>query len=314
MTWLLYRLYRRWVMAWLMLAIALAATLLILWAVMARSISSHDVQSCVGMLAREQTTSSIPTCSPGAFATLDSFQTSNAAVLAALEGFPLLLGMFMAAPLMGRELEAGTHRLVWTQSVTPVRWLLMRVACCLGLASGLSALVAVATLPWLSLGTNVWFGSKWPDYDLSFVVVIGYEVFAVVLGLSTATVIGRTVAAMAATGVIWVSVRAAFEILMRPHLMAPVIVKGMTAASAGANWFLGITYLDSTGHVLTPAQVSALVGSGSLDGHGISLAGVVQPDGRFWAFQTMETAVFAGLALGCLLVAYSWVKFRLASQ
>ena len=36
---------------------------------------------------------------------------------------PALIGVFWGAPLVARELEAGTHRLVWTQSVTRTRWL-----------------------------------------------------------------------------------------------------------------------------------------------------------------------------------------------
>ena len=32
---------------------------------------------------------------------------------------PALVGLFVGAPLLARELEHGTHRLAWTQSVTP---------------------------------------------------------------------------------------------------------------------------------------------------------------------------------------------------
>src|SRR6202035_534493 len=50
-------------------------------------------------------------------------------VLASLLGpillaIPALLGMFWGAPLLARELESGTYRLAWTQSVTRRRWLL----------------------------------------------------------------------------------------------------------------------------------------------------------------------------------------------
>ena len=40
---------------------------------------------------------------------------------------PAVIGMFWGAPLVARELEAGTHRLVWNQSVTRTRWLLIKV-------------------------------------------------------------------------------------------------------------------------------------------------------------------------------------------
>ena len=36
---------------------------------------------------------------------------------------PGVIGIFWGAPLVTREFEAGTHRLVWNQSVTRRRWL-----------------------------------------------------------------------------------------------------------------------------------------------------------------------------------------------
>jgi hypothetical protein len=37
---------------------------------------------------------------------------------------PVLFGIFWGAPLIGRELDSGTYRLAWTQSVTRSRWVL----------------------------------------------------------------------------------------------------------------------------------------------------------------------------------------------
>ena len=36
---------------------------------------------------------------------------------------PAVIGVFWGAPLVARELETGTHRLAWNQSVTRTRWL-----------------------------------------------------------------------------------------------------------------------------------------------------------------------------------------------
>src|SRR5207247_6597351 len=49
---------------------------------------------------------------------------------------PALLGAFWGAPLIAREVEAGTFPLVWTQSVTRARWLGVKLAV-LGVASTL---------------------------------------------------------------------------------------------------------------------------------------------------------------------------------
>src|SRR5262245_11880941 len=47
---------------------------------------------------------------------------------------PALIGAFWGAPLVARELETGTHRLVWNQSVPRRRWLAVKLTV-LGLAS-----------------------------------------------------------------------------------------------------------------------------------------------------------------------------------
>src|SRR6185369_4964630 len=41
---------------------------------------------------------------------------------------PALIGAFWGAPLIAREFEAGTHRLVWTQSISRNRWLAGKLA------------------------------------------------------------------------------------------------------------------------------------------------------------------------------------------
>src|SRR6185369_14593823 len=39
---------------------------------------------------------------------------------------PVLVGVFFGAPLVAREVEQGTHRLVWTQGVTRLQWALAK--------------------------------------------------------------------------------------------------------------------------------------------------------------------------------------------
>ena len=60
---------------------------------------------------------------------------------------PALIGAFWGAPLVARELEAGTHRLVWNQSVTRTRWLATKL--------GLTAAVAAAAVGGLTLADHL---------------------------------------------------------------------------------------------------------------------------------------------------------------
>ena len=65
-----------------------------------------------------------------------------------LYAVPVLIGIFWGAPLVTREVEAGTHRLAWNQSVTRARWVAAKL--------GLIGLAAMATAGLLSLMTSWW--------------------------------------------------------------------------------------------------------------------------------------------------------------
>ncbi|MDH6707569.1 sterol desaturase/sphingolipid hydroxylase (fatty acid hydroxylase superfamily) [Kitasatospora sp. MAA19] len=120
---------------------------------------------------------------------------------------PLLLGMFVGAPLLAQEYERGTVRLAWTQSVSPLRWLGARIA-----LPGLVALAAAGVLAVLM--TWVW----WVDiahgpvafdppfqsftYPVLGVVPVAWSLFALALGLLVGQLLRRTVAAILVTGVL----------------------------------------------------------------------------------------------------------------
>jgi hypothetical protein len=47
---------------------------------------------------------------------------------------PLLLGIFWGAPLIAKEIDEGTHRLAWGQSITRRQWLMVKVGWALAAA------------------------------------------------------------------------------------------------------------------------------------------------------------------------------------
>lgn len=74
---------------------------------------------------------------------------------------PGLIGAFWGAPLLTREVEAGTHRLVWNQSVTRTRWLTVKVGM-IGVASAIAA--GVFSLMLTGLVQPAGQGQRKPDH------------------------------------------------------------------------------------------------------------------------------------------------------
>ena len=62
---------------------------------------------------------------------------------------PAITGVFWGAPLIARELESGTGRLTWNQSITRARWLTVKLA-----LTGTAALAVSAREPLLAAPVN----------------------------------------------------------------------------------------------------------------------------------------------------------------
>ncbi len=105
------------------------------------------------------------------------------AVSALVLVIPALIGMFWGAPLIAHELETGTYRLAWTQSVSRLRWLWVKLGL-VGLATMLAAtLLSLMATWWLSpidkASPNRFSPS---NFALHGFVPGGYAVFAFALG------------------------------------------------------------------------------------------------------------------------------------
>ncbi|MEU8401702.1 ABC transporter permease [Nonomuraea sp. NPDC048892] len=139
---------------------------------------------------------------------------------------PALAGLFWGAPLVTRELEAGTHLLVWNQSITRARWLAVKLGL-IGLAAMASAGVCALAVTWWSDPLDK---SAVPEMARMAPVVfgargitpMGYAVFAFVLGVTLGVLVRRTLPAMAVTLVAFAAIQLAMPLLVRPHLMPPV--------------------------------------------------------------------------------------------
>jgi hypothetical protein len=139
---------------------------------------------------------------------------------------PALVGLFWGAPLITRELEAGTYLLVWNQSITRTRWLAVKL--------GLMGLVAVAAAGLCGLAATWWsepLDKSAPDslalmapqvFGARGITPMGYAAFAFILGVTMGMLIRRTLPAMALTLAVFAAIQLTMPLLVRPHLMPPI--------------------------------------------------------------------------------------------
>jgi hypothetical protein len=138
---------------------------------------------------------------------------------------PGLIGVFWGAPLVAHELESGTFRLAWTQSISRARWTLTKLGL-LGLAGMVAAGLCSLMVTWWSSPLDFVVGAgPFAHYDTRGIVPIAYAAFAFALGVAAGAVIRRTVAAMGTALVTFVALRVAFVEWVRPHLMAPLTMR-----------------------------------------------------------------------------------------
>jgi hypothetical protein len=137
---------------------------------------------------------------------------------------PALMGAFWGAPLVARELEHGTHRLVWNQSITRTTWLARKLAVVLIVAVGLTGVLSFL-LGWASVPMDSSGAGRFAAVSFSsrFLAPMGYAAFAVALGTLSGLILRRTLPAMAVTLVLFAAVQIAVPFLVRPHFMSPVV-------------------------------------------------------------------------------------------
>jgi hypothetical protein len=133
---------------------------------------------------------------------------------------PALIGIFWGAPLAARELETGTFRLAWSQSITRTRWLAAKLAV-VGLAGMAAAGLLSLMVTWWASPLDRVRVNPFGTFDQRAIVPVGYAAFAFALGVTAGVLIRRTLPAMSATLVIFAAARLAFIEWIRPLLLAP---------------------------------------------------------------------------------------------
>ncbi len=253
---------------------------------------------------------------------------------------PALLGALVGAPLVARELEAGTHRFLWTQGVTRQRWFTYTAAVAMTATLVAGALYALIAGAWLDT-TNTVTGERFVRlYDFQGVVPIGAAAFAVAVGIACGVIIRRTVPAMVATLGIFIVVRVFTAVVLRPRFIAAKTLdlpfgQGDPLGDAGA-WVLSETIFDGNGVVMGTGgnftinrdDLASVCPNLSVSGGGpmpmpenvdqcLSSLGYhtvfeYHPADRFWTFQLIETGLLLALAIVAITVAALALRRRTA--
>lgn len=313
MTWLTWRQHRWDLASALAVVFLLGGTMVVLTAAgaglateIARVCSTSNAAQC-GALRMEYAT---------------SFGRHQTLLTASIAALPLLVGIFVGAPLAAREFEQGTHLLVWTQGITRRRWFVTKIAL-VGTAVLVGAALMGTTFQIWASQQSVMSGG-WYQFDARPPVFIAYALFALALGIALGSIFQRTLPAMAGTLVGFVAVRIVIEQLWRPHFLPPLTYD---ANNSGPNdpspLFIGPPEsIDLAGHSVSATRVNEIFGQcasaikgdkSSLDlhncflDHGVRMIGYYQPESRFWLFQSIEAVIFMVLVAALLVLAYHMV-------
>ncbi len=212
---------------------------------------------------------------------------------------PVLTGVVTGAPLLGRELETGTWRLAWSQTVPRTRWLATKLALVIG---GLTVFGAAVT------GFMTWYRQPLdrltsrlqpPQFYAEGVAFTCSLLCAFGLAVLAGLLLRNTIGAMVVAYIAWeipTAVTALFSgpIPVLPRATMRVACQAACPTSSGAGQ-------PVTGH---PGD---MVLGMTPSGH--QLVVTYLPADRFWTLQFIDAGIFLAIAAAALATAI-WLLHR----
>ncbi len=155
--------------------------------------------------------------------------TSPAGVF--LQLVPVLIGAFVGAPVLARELETGTFRYAWTQGFGRWRWALAKLvllAVVLAAATGACGLlVSWYYQPYFATGNQAMGLDETPPFVTLFslrgVAFPAWTLAAFVIGALSGMLIRRVVTAIVAALAVYAGLAVAAGGFLREHYLTPLL-------------------------------------------------------------------------------------------
>ena len=280
-----------------------------------------------------------PSCtgSVNAFNGIDNFLTNGLI----LQAIPALIGAFLGAPVLARELETGSFRFAWTQGFGRWRWALAELA---------SLAVAVTVIGALLSALFNWYygpyfaagnashslmalnGFSVGLFDLRGVVFAAWALVAFAIGAFAGMLIRRVVPAIVATLVAYAALAFLAGGLLRERYLSPVLTSKLNVP--GSAWIIRqwgtkggkvawtgalppVRLLPANCPPRGPQAASAPKPKfeqllACLPQHGYAVWTSYQPVSRFWSFQLIESGWLLALSLLLIVATAGLVRRRAA--
>jgi hypothetical protein len=241
---------------------------------------------------------------------------------------PGVVGLFVGAPLLARELDTGTFRFAWTQGCGRLRWAVVKLAL---LAAAVTAAAGALSLLF-SWFYQPFFAERLDGvlapqlFNLIGADFAAWTLLMFALGALAGVLIGRTVPAMAASLAVWAGLSLATPLFLRKHYQTPVTIKGSPSYNKPP-WVVSQWYTGPNGMTVSQQTIRNVVAHAPLSvqnspnpnqpmaylsAHHYTLWTSLQPESRFWHFQLIEGGWLLALSL-VLLAATLWLVRRRAA-
>jgi ABC-type transport system involved in multi-copper enzyme maturation permease subunit len=258
-----------------------------------------------------------------------------------LQVVPGLVGAFLGAPVLARELESGTFRFAWTQGFGRWRWTLAKLVA-LGVvvavaAGALSVLFSWYYQPYFPASSQALYVSKALPigtsspfapglFDLRGVSFAAWTLAAFAIGIVAGVLVRRVVPAIVATLVAYTGLAFAAGGFLRAHYLAPLATHSLTVPDTA--WVITQQWFTNNGRLASKVALNEtlqhapgqLFGKGGvpksvtvwqyLAHHGFTQLTSYQPASRFWPFQWIEGGWLLALSVLCLAATVLLVRRR----
>jgi hypothetical protein len=272
-----------------------------------------------------------------------TFQSTNVVLKGGfvLQPLPALIGAFVAAPMLAREIETGTFRYAWTQGFGRRRWTLAKLllvgVAVAAIAAAFSVLVSWYYQPYLASGNGTQFSSPSPLspglFDLRSVAFAGWTFAAFATGAVAGVLIRRVVPAIVATLAAYTGLALLAANVLRQHYLTPLVATGSNLPDSAwitSEWwtkggkfaFGGRPPVDLLQQLCPGSFVPGNGGKiGVIGGfspatclvrHGYTQWSDYQPASHFWPFQWIEGGWLLTLSVLLIGVTVWLVRRRVA--